>query len=682
VNLVFRKGLLQIHRWTGLTLGLVIVYLAVTGLAMVFRPQLQPILERDLREMVACGARLPLDEQVARAREIHPGAAVIRIEVFEGGNGATIVRFADKQGVHVNSCTGAVLGQQPQWGGFFGTVEQLHRFKFIENADVTELIGGSISLVLALVMVGGGLAMWWPPNLKALKSSATLRLHLSGRAFDLNLHRTIGLYACLVILMSAVTSLTFTFEWARRAVFAATRSPGPAAKPTLEAANAALLPAETFVRRALSIAPDAREIDLIYPRRPRDAVEIDIVERDAPHPGARGFLYVDPGTGDVLRYEPYAASSMGNKVYRWLGSLHTGNIGGLPVQLLLFAGILGIPILGYTGIRSYLRRKFPAPEDAAGPRVRVKRITIETPETRVFELEAAGGETLPEFTPGSHIDVRIDEGLVRQYSLCNGPEDKKRYVIAVKREPDSRGGSRAMHERVCEGDVLSVGAPRNHFPIDPSASHHLLLAGGIGITPLISMARHLQEIHGSFVLQYFTRSIGHTAFHAFLSRPEFRGKVTFHYAVEPGALHQYLHRLLWQRPNGAHLYVCGPRPFMDLVEKVASASWPPHALHAEYFSANPNAFAGPRTPFEVTLALTGGTYRIDADKTIVEALGECGIEIPTSCQQGVCGTCVTGLLDGEADHRDAFLTEAERRAGDKIMPCVSRARSKVLVLDL
>jgi vanillate monooxygenase ferredoxin subunit len=300
----------------------------------------------------------------------------------------------------------------------------------------------------------------------------------------------------------------------------------------------------------------------------------------------------------------------------------------------------------------------------------------------VFELEGANGTALPAFTPGSHIDVRIDEDLVRQYSLCNIPDKKTRYVIAVKREPDSRGGSRAIHERIAEGDVISISAPRSHFALDPSAKHHLLLAGGIGITPLLSMARELQRSKRSFALQYFARTIAHTAFHAFLSRPEFRGKVSFHYAVDPTVLRLYLHKLLWHRPDAAHLYVCGPRPFMDLVEEIASANWPPHTIHAEYFSADPMAFAGPRVPFEVKLALAGGTYRVDADKTIVGALGEHGIEIPTSCQQGVCGTCVTGLLDGEADHRDAFLTDAERRAGDKIMPCVSRAKSEVLVLDL
>jgi vanillate O-demethylase ferredoxin subunit len=649
---------------------------------MVFRPQLEPLVERDLRQVSSCSARLPLDELVAKARAFHPGAALVRIEILEGGYGATIVRFADKQDVYVNSCTGDVIGQQPLWSGFFGTVEQWHRFRFIDNADTSELIGGTVALVVALVMVLGGFVIWWPPNLLALKSSIKFRPHLTGRALDLNLHRTTGLYTGLILLMSTVTSLTFTFEWARHAIFSITGSPMPAAKPTVSATSAETLPAEPFLRRTLSMVPNARDIILTYPRKPGDSIEISAVERDAPHPNARTFLYVSPYSAEVLRFEPYASSSAGNKVYRWLGSLHTAGVGGVPVQLLLFAGILGVPVLAFTGTRGYLRRKYSAPEGMAGLRVRVKRISSETEEIKVFELEGANGTALPAFTPGAHIDVRIDQGLVRQYSLCNAPTDKRRYVVAVKREPDSRGGSRTMHERVSEGDVLSISPPRNHFPLDPSAKHHLLLAGGIGITPLLSMARQLQESHRSFAVQYFTRGIAHTAFHAVLSRPEFRGKVSFHYAVEPAALRLYLHKLLWHRPDAAHLYVCGPRPFMDLVEEIAAANWPPHTMHAEYFSADPMAFAGPRVPFDVQLALSGGTYRVDAGKTIVDALAEHGIEIPTSCQQGVCGTCVTGLIEGEADHRDAFLTDAERRAGDKIMPCVSRARDRLLVLDL
>ncbi len=683
MNTALRTTVLRVHRWTGLTLGLLFAYVALTGLGMVFQRQLQPLLEHDLREVSSCAARLPLDTLVDGARAFHPGSRVSQIEVLGGGSGTTIVRFADKEGVYMHPCSGTVLGQQHRWGGLFGTLEQLHRLKFIDNSDVTELITGTTSIVLALVMIGGGLLVWWPPGLKALRSAATLRPHLKGRAFLLNLHRTTGLYVALVLLMSALTSMTFTFPWARQAVFSLAGSPMPPPKPALESKPAAApMAMETLLKRALASVPDADQVMIQLPRKPLDAVEIYAVERDAPHPNARTTIYMDPYTGDVMRFEPYATSSAGNKAYRWLASLHMGQIGGVPGQLLLFAGVLGLPVLGYTGIASYLRRRFPARAEASGLKARVNRISSETPGIKVFELVSATSTPLPAVSPGAHIDVRIDEDLVRQYSLCNGPEDRDKYLIAVKREPDSRGGSRALHERVSEGDILSIGAPRNHFALAPDAPHHLLLAGGIGITPILAMARHLQADGTSFALQYFTRSVGETAFHGFLSRPELRGKVVFHYALDPHGLRLYLQRLLQERPPGAHLYVCGPRPFMDLVEETAAASWPAEAVHAEYFSADPMAFAGPRAPFEVMLALTGGTYPVPGDKTIVEALAAHGVEIQTACEQGVCGTCITGLLDGVPDHRDAYLSEAERRACDKILPCVSRARGKLLVLDL
>src|SRR5262249_41732262 len=159
------------------------------------------------------------------------------------------------------------------------------------------------------------------------------------------------------------------------------------------------------------------------------------------------------------------------------------------------------------------------------------------------------------------------------------------------RVADSRGGSRAMHDRIDEGDILHISPPRNHFPLAPRAKHHLLVAGGIGITPLVAMARHLQSVGASFSLHYFTRSIRHTAFHDLLSQPGFLGKVAFHYAIEPDRLHDYMHKLLWHRPEEGHLYVCGPRPFMDLVEDTAAANWPPEAIHVEYFVADPMAQA-------------------------------------------------------------------------------------------
>jgi vanillate O-demethylase ferredoxin subunit len=315
-------------------------------------------------------------------------------------------------------------------------------------------------------------------------------------------------------------------------------------------------------------------------------------------------------------------------------------------------------------------------------KVRVNQVKQEALDVKSFALVSADGAPLPSFTAGSHVDVHVSTGLVRQYSLCNGPFDGPGYMIAVKKEPESRGGSRAMHEGIKEGDVLAISKPRNNFEVHSAAKRHLLLAGGIGITPVLSMARYLQAAEASFELQYFSRSIQHTAFHELLSAPEFKGKVSFHYALEPEAVRAYLRKLLWRRPEEAHLYLCGPRPFMDLVEQTAAATWPPDAVHLEYFTADPASLAGPRETFKVRLARSGGEYTIPENQSIVEALAAHGVHIETSCEQGVCGTCLTGLLEGTPDHRDVFLTDAEKQACDKMTPCVSRSKSDVLVLDL
>jgi vanillate O-demethylase ferredoxin subunit len=314
--------------------------------------------------------------------------------------------------------------------------------------------------------------------------------------------------------------------------------------------------------------------------------------------------------------------------------------------------------------------------------VRVIAVRNEAQDVRSFTLVAAGPQSLPPFAAGSHIDVHVETGLVRQYSLCSDPADVATYQIAVKREPTSRGGSQHMHERVREGDVLTISAPRNNFALVPSARHHLLVAGGIGITPLLGMARQLARAGAEFSLIYFSRSIAHTAFHDLLSTPEYRGRVTFHYALEPDQVRAYLRKILWTRPPEGHLYLCGPRPFMDLVESTAAPTWPPDAVHLEYFSADPASLAGPKDSFIVRLARHGGEFEITEGRTIIEVLGENGVTVETSCEQGVCGTCLTGVIEGEPDHRDVFLTDAEKRANDRITVCVSRAKSARLVLDL
>ena len=682
------KSIRVVHRWVGLTVGLVIVMMALTGSVNLFRAPLEPVINLDLLTVESCSERVPLDVLSANAQAVRPAAELDYIRIIAGEVGgermpATRIRFTDQEFAYLNPCTGAVIGQRERYGGVLGTIEQLHILRFSEDKE-RSIITAVCAIIFAVFLIGGGIYMWWPRSGRSVKSALKFDPRLTGQARRMNLHKTIGAYASLILLALVATALPLSFDWFRSGLYVLTGSPMPAKPPKSAAAPAGTAPIsmEAFWQQAQKLMPQPADTLLHFPgKKPGAALDGFMIARDAPHENARAMLYLDAYSGKVLRFTPYDASSLGHKLYFWTISFHTGTVGGIPGKIILLAGVLSVPWMAYLGFSSYLRRRFGKPVEAKMLSMRVSKIAVEAVDVKSFELESLNG-TLPRFTPGAHISVKIEEGLVRQYSLCNGPDEADKYRIAVKRVADSRGGSQTLHERVAVGDILSVSAPRNHFPLQPRAAHHLLVAGGIGVTPLIAMAGELQSAGASFELQYFTRAIEHTAFHDLLSRPEFHGKVTFHYAVEPDRLHDYLHKILRQRREGAHMYLCGPRPFMDLVEDIAAPSWPPETIHIEHFGADPMASAGPSEPFEITLARNGGTYIVPADKSITTVLAENGIATVTSCEQGVCGTCVTGLLKGTPDHRDAFLSAAERKACDKIMVCVSRARGGGLVLDI
>jgi phthalate 4,5-dioxygenase reductase component len=308
--------------------------------------------------------------------------------------------------------------------------------------------------------------------------------------------------------------------------------------------------------------------------------------------------------------------------------------------------------------------------------LRVARVSAETPDIRLFELQAADGAELPGFSPGSHISVRTPNGMVRKYSLCNDPAERERYVIAVLREPGGRGGSVSMIEGVKEGDEILVTAPRNDFPLVKSPAGYTFIAGGIGITPILSMMRHLRSSGGpKFKLYYCTRGREKTAFYSELSAPEFRGQVVMHHdGGDPGKALD-----LWpvlENPKG-HVYCCGPRGLMDSVRDM-TGHWNASAVHFEAFS-DAEAHKADDRPFRVRLARSGAVVDVPADKTILETIRAAGHNAPSSCESGTCGTCKTALLAGEADHRDLVLAEAERPSN--IMICVSRAKSDEITID-
>lgn len=314
--------------------------------------------------------------------------------------------------------------------------------------------------------------------------------------------------------------------------------------------------------------------------------------------------------------------------------------------------------------------------------MRVARKQAEAEGICSFELVAADGRALPAFSAGSHLDVHVPDGPTRPYSLCNAPGETHRYLIAVLREPASRGGSAGMHERVHEGDVLHVSAPRNLFPLADGAQHHVLMAGGIGITPMLAMAEALAARGASFELHYCTRSAARTAFAPRLREAAFAGHVHVHHDDGPAAQKFDIAARLATPQAGVHLYVCGPQGFMDaLLGTARSRGWPEAQIHFESFGAAPSVHDSDG-PFEVLLQSSQRVVSVAKGQSIVQALAAAGVPVMTSCEQGVCGTCLTGVLDGTPDHRDQYLTPEEQAEGRQMLPCCSRAKSARLVLAL
>ena len=295
---------------------------------------------------------------------------------------------------------------------------------------------------------------------------------------------------------------------------------------------------------------------------------------------------------------------------------------------------------------------------------------------RSFELVQPDGSALPSFTPGSHIKVQTPAGPMRKYSLCNDPAERHRYVIAVKREDAGQGGSRSMHADLKVSDTLPISVPDNAFPLVDKARSYVFIAGGIGITPILSMIRSFGELPPApWKLYYLSRDPETTAFRDELKALG-RNVVIHHDHGDPANSYD-----LWpalEKPNGAHVYCCGPKPLMEAVRDM-TGHWSPANVHFESFNEGGIVEADDK-PFTVQLARSGGEYGVPIGKSILAVLREHGFNAASSCESGTCGTCRTGLLQGEGDHRDMVLTPQEMQS--QIMICVSRAKSERLVLDL
>jgi vanillate O-demethylase ferredoxin subunit len=298
-----------------------------------------------------------------------------------------------------------------------------------------------------------------------------------------------------------------------------------------------------------------------------------------------------------------------------------------------------------------------------------------------FELVDPEGQPLPPFSAGSHVDVHLPGGLVRQYSLANDPRDTHRYQIAVLKDAGSRGGSIAMHA-LQVGATIRISDPKNHFALAHESRHSILLAGGIGITPILCMAERLAHAGASFDMHYCTRSADRTAFAERIRASTFADQAHLHHDDGPPGQRLDARATIGLPREGVHLYVCGPIGFMDWVLTTArDLGWPDDRLHREYFAGVASTSADDGA-FEVQVASTGAVVRVAPDQSVVAALADAGVSIAVSCEQGVCGTCLTRVIEGTPEHRDMYLTPDEQSKGDQFTPCCSRSKSARLVLDL
>ncbi|MEN8281501.1 PDR/VanB family oxidoreductase [Acinetobacter gerneri] len=310
----------------------------------------------------------------------------------------------------------------------------------------------------------------------------------------------------------------------------------------------------------------------------------------------------------------------------------------------------------------------------------IRNITQHCDNISAYELVHQDGLELAKFSAGAHIDVKLANGLIRQYSIANCSSEQNRYVIGVLKDENSRGGSHYIHENFKIGDHIEISEPRNLFPIHPETQKAILFAGGIGITPIYAMAQELLAQDIEFELHYFARSQNALAFKNDLDA-KFKNQLHFHLDEQTESKAD-MQDILKNPHNNTHLYVCGPNGFMNyVIQSAVESQWYSAQIHQEHFVAE-QIDSSEDKAFSIEIKSTGQKIRVEANQTALSALETNGISIPVSCEQGICGTCLTSVLSGEPDHRDLFLTEEEQAENKLFAPCCSRSKSEILVLDL
>ena len=326
-------------------------------------------------------------------------------------------------------------------------------------------------------------------------------------------------------------------------------------------------------------------------------------------------------------------------------------------------------------------QRLPKPAVKETLKLTVTSVKDETSNIKSYVLKPEGDAPLPLWSAGAHVDIMTGNGLRRSYSLANDPADRSQYLIGVLREDQGRGGSVWLTDNLKAGDTLTLVPPLNNFRLSDDASEHVLIAGGIGITPILAMGRALKARGAKFHLDYCTKSRDETAFLAEVE-DVFGDNVTFHHDGGDPSKGIDLGARLKDRPEGAHLYICGPAGLI-LAAETAAEPWPDGTVHYELFSSVAVPQDWKNEPFTAYLSRRKQEITVPADKTLLEAVREAGVVIDSSCEEGLCSTCLCRVISGPIEHRDQVLNDKEKAAGDRILTCVSRGLPEErLVLDL
>ncbi|KQM27054.1 PepSY domain-containing protein [Sphingomonas sp. Leaf11] len=671
--MIVRRSMRGGHRWVGLIVGLLAAYMAATGAMMALRHD--PALAGGRAPTRHCATPDALAHAVAVASARHPGVAFDTLWLRADPVEPLSIRFVDAVQVDVDPCSGRLRDVRSRYAGWDGIAEYLHRLIFL-GIEPGKAVAGSVATALSLLAVTG-LWLWWPRRRGAWGSALRPARLPKGRTRRRARHGLVGTAVLPLALPIALAGMTLAFPAVADLLYRATGSVA-ATRPVVPARSGPVAYAEAW-RGVLSRLGDVPAQAMIRaPKAPTAAIEINLHDPDARNPEGRQYFFADPGDGRILLHRRYADTPAGARLYYWGYAVHQGKVGGIAGLVATLLTMAGIVYLAISGLRSWLaRHPVPSPRFV---RMRIVEVVDECDGVKAFRLVPVDPGPIAAATPGAHVAVRLSDTLLRHYSLTNAPGERDDYRIAVRADPSGRGGSLAMHGLVAGAELL-VAPPANHFPVVRGTRHAVLVAAGIGITPILAMARHFRAKGIAFELHYFGRTRESMPFRSVIAA-ELGDAATLHIALSRTEQAARMAAIVAAPARGRHLYSCGQVAFMDaLFDAARAAGWRDGALHREAFGVSAQDAAPPRA-FVAKLAHSGRRVPVPADRSLLDALADAGVRIDRSCGMGVCGACLVGVVDGAIEHRDAILSPADRRSGRWMTACVSRAGGTDLTLDL